>query len=84
MDITNQARENRERENREYVRKLLRDRQPDFAVALESVVQEPCCPASGGHIRDDLAGTRLSGDQVAVDHRHPAWHGGAGIARCLS
>ena len=41
MDITSQTRENRERENREYVRKLLRERQPDFAVVLESVVQEP-------------------------------------------
>ena len=45
MDITSQTRENRERENREYVRKLLRERQPDFAVVLESVVQEPRCPA---------------------------------------
>ena len=40
MDTTSQA-----RENREYARKLLRERQPDFAVVLESVVQEPCCPA---------------------------------------
>ena len=50
MDITSQARENRERENqerenREYVRKLLRERQPDFAVVLESVAQGPRCPA---------------------------------------
>jgi hypothetical protein len=30
--------------NREYVRKLLRERQPDFAVLLESVERELCCP----------------------------------------
>jgi hypothetical protein len=40
MDIASQA-----RENREYVRTLLWERQPDFAIVLESVVQEPCCPA---------------------------------------
>jgi len=31
-------------ENREYVRRLLRDRQPDLAVLLESVEREPCSP----------------------------------------
>jgi len=30
-------------ENREYVRRLLKERQPDFAVALESVVRELAC-----------------------------------------
>lgn len=58
MDITNQARENRERENSEYVRKLLRERQPDFALALESVVQELCCPAN----RVEVQTARADGD----------------------
>jgi hypothetical protein len=39
MDTTAQA-----RDNREFVRRLLRERQPDFAVMLESVEQELCCP----------------------------------------
>lgn len=30
--------------NREYVQGLLRDRQPEFAIALESAVQQLRCP----------------------------------------
>jgi len=47
-NITAQA-----RENREYVRRLLKERQPDFAAVLESVVRELACqmcpkePAAG-------------------------------------
>ena len=43
MNITGQA-----QENREYVRRLLKKRQPDFAVVLELVVRELAeCPGSG-------------------------------------
>jgi hypothetical protein len=33
----------RVQENREYVRRLLEEKQPDFAAVLESVEQELCC-----------------------------------------
>ena len=42
-DITGQA-----QDNREYVRRLLKERQPDFAVMLESVVRELACPRCPG------------------------------------
>jgi len=58
------------------VRQLLQVRDP--ASEDEAV---PALLKRGGHIRDDLAGARIAGDQVAVDHRHSAWHGRVGIAR---
>jgi hypothetical protein len=36
----------RARENRAYVRKLLREREPEFAAALASVEREFSCPAA--------------------------------------
>jgi hypothetical protein len=38
----------RAQENREYVRRLLKERQPDFAAALESVVRELACQMRSG------------------------------------
>jgi hypothetical protein len=35
-------------ENRRFVRRLLREKQPEFAVALESAVREPPCPLCHG------------------------------------
>jgi hypothetical protein len=35
-------------ENREYVRRLLKERQPDFAAVLESVVRELACQMCPG------------------------------------
>lgn len=43
MRITDQA-----RANREYVRRLLKARQPGFAVLLESVERELACPVCLG------------------------------------
>ncbi len=59
----------------EPVRQLLQVRDPageDQAV--------PALRKRGGHISDDLAGARIAGDQVPVDHHHPAWHGRVRIA----
>jgi hypothetical protein len=37
-------------ENRRFVRRLLREKQPEFAAALEAAVREPpCLLAAGGH-----------------------------------
>jgi hypothetical protein len=38
------AREKRARENREYVRMMLAEKQPEFAALLESVEAELACP----------------------------------------
>ena len=35
-------------ENRRFVRRLLREKQPEFAAALESAVREPPCPLCHG------------------------------------
>ena len=43
MNITDQA-----RENSEYVRRLLGERQPAFAAALESVDRKLSCPSCLG------------------------------------
>jgi hypothetical protein len=43
MNISSQA-----QDNREYVRRLLKERQPDFAVVLESVVRALSCQMCRG------------------------------------
>jgi hypothetical protein len=43
MNITGRA-----QENGEYVRRLLTERQPDFAAVLESVGRELACPMCPG------------------------------------
>ena len=45
------ARSDRARQNRAYVRRLLRQRQPEFAAALESVEHEFSYPAGLGKRR---------------------------------
>ena len=48
-NVTGQA-----QEDREYVRRLLKERQPDFAAVLESVVRElacQMCPSTAAAIR---------------------------------
>jgi hypothetical protein len=57
------------------VRQLVQVRDP--ADEDEAV---PALRKRGHHVRDDLADACLAGDQVVVDHRHPAGHGGIGIA----
>jgi hypothetical protein len=45
MSQTAQAKAQRAQENRDYVRKLLRQRQPEFASALVAAEQELTCQA---------------------------------------
>jgi hypothetical protein len=47
----------RARENREYVRRLLKKKQPEFAALLESLEAELSCPLC----RDTVAGQLVSG-----------------------
>ncbi len=46
------AKSERARENRAYVRRLLRERQPEFAAALASVEQRLSCPDGPGERRN--------------------------------
>ena len=41
---TERARESRARENREYVRRMLARKQPEFAALLDSIEAELACP----------------------------------------
>jgi hypothetical protein len=43
---TERARESRARENREYVRRMLARKQPEFAALLESIETELACPTT--------------------------------------
>jgi hypothetical protein len=52
------AQRERAEENRAYVRRLLRERQPEFAAALAAVESSFSCPAcSGERNQDDYRGS---------------------------
>ena len=68
-------------ENRRFVRRLLRERQPEFADALESAVREPPCPLCHGS-QCSISGrlTPSQPSQLAQPMRHVAPAGHAGRA----
>jgi hypothetical protein len=66
-------------ENRRFVRRLLREKQPEFAAALESAVREPPCPLCHGS-QCSMPGrlTPSQPSQLPQPRRHmvPAGHAG--------
>lgn len=59
------AREERARENREYVRRTLAEKQPEFAALLESIEAELACPLCRHADGDRVSGLRRTGEPPA-------------------
>jgi len=68
-------------ENRRFVRRLLREKQPEFAAALESAVREPPCPLCHGS-QCSISGRLMPSQpsRLAQPRRHVAPAGHAGRA----